>query len=111
VYAKDWHADEKYELEKVLNVLNGRNDSSPSLTPPIPVNNNKSDLEFHFLQSADNLKFWQIARDKNQLHIRFGKTGTQGQVQVKSFELEADAELAMEEMIRGQMEGGFGLGE
>ena len=46
----------------------------------------------HFIyQDEKSHKFWAVEQQGNELHISWGKVGTQGQSQVKSF---ADAVAA-----------------
>ncbi len=112
VYAKDWYADERFELEKIIRLLDGTiNTNNTNPAPTETRNILENHLHFSTYHSADHVRFWQIAQDKNQLQIRFGKTGTLGQVQIKSYELEGDAAIAMKELIKVQVEGGFVLGE
>jgi predicted DNA-binding WGR domain protein len=44
-------------------------------------------------------KFWQIEQQGSELHIAWGKIGTQGQSQVKAFDDAAKAEAAKAKLI------------
>ena len=57
----------------------------------------------HFIyQDEKSHKFWAVEQQGNELHVSWGKVGTNGQNQVKSF---ADVAAEGEEGICGASEG------
>ena len=66
-------------------------------------------LVFQQLVNTENgsNKFWEIAIDKAKLVVRFGKTGTRGQVQVKTFADEAMAEKERDKLLREKLGKGY----
>ncbi|HWU51566.1 MAG TPA: WGR domain-containing protein, partial [Tahibacter sp.] len=67
---------------------------------------------FEFSEGASN-KFWEIARNGADLDIRWGRIGTQGQSQTKSFADEAKAGAALDKLVaektgKGYVETGAG---
>ncbi|ARU05184.1 hypothetical protein CCO03_11230 [Comamonas serinivorans] len=52
-------------------------------------------------------KFWQIEQQGHELHIAWGKIGTQGQSQVKSFDDEAKAQVARDKLIKEKTGKGY----
>ena len=60
----------------------------------------------HFIyQDEKSHKFWAVEQQGNELHISWGKVGTQGQSQVKSF---ADAVAAEDQSGGGERRHGRG---
>ncbi|WP_386070450.1 DUF4132 domain-containing protein [Tahibacter sp. UC22_41] len=53
---------------------------------------------FEFSEGASN-KFWEIARNGTDLDIRWGRIGTQGQSQTKSFADAAKASAALDKLV------------
>jgi superfamily I DNA and/or RNA helicase/predicted DNA-binding WGR domain protein len=69
-------------------------------------------LEFERLtfKDATSNKFWEAAVQENKLIIRFGRIGTKGQVQVKTFKDAENAIKEKEKLIREKINKGyFGL--
>jgi len=61
-------------------------------------------FEFHDAKSA---KFWEISVDDATLTVRFGRTGTQGQTQVKSFPDAKAAQRQAEKLISEKTAKGY----
>ena len=106
VFAKDWLEDNNRVINSIIKQLNPetqelskRNDENIS----IEKKDNNNDLDFTFLKSEDGEKFWEIAQKVEQLHIRFGKTATKGQVLIKSFLNANEAEFAKQKLVEEQM--------
>jgi predicted DNA-binding WGR domain protein len=53
---------------------------------------------FEFADSSSN-KFWEVEQEGSDLNVRWGKIGTQGQSQTKSFADEAKCTAAMDKLI------------
>ena len=64
----------------------------------------KKYLEYSDLQSN---KFWYITQQNESLTIVFGKIGTKGQTQVKTFSSPADAEKEANKLIRSKIKKGY----
>lgn len=113
VFAKDWLEDSNRVLEAIIKKLNGdasipvtENKAQPVL--PKPEAQKENTLQFTKLISADKERFWEIAQQQTQLHIRFGRAGTKGQISVKTYASEQEAELAMKGLVEEQRGLGFG---
>ncbi|QYN43894.1 WGR domain-containing protein [Gilliamella sp. ESL0441] len=64
----------------------------------------KKYLEYSDLQSN---KFWYITQQDESLTIVFGKVGTKGQTQVKTFSSPADAEKEANKLIKSKIKKGY----
>ena len=64
----------------------------------------KKYLEYSDLQSN---KFWYITQQNESLTIVFGKIGTKGQTQVKTFSSPADAEKEANKLIKSKIKKGY----
>jgi predicted DNA-binding WGR domain protein len=111
VFAKDWLEDSHRVLLSIEKRLNeekvGDNPVNGVEELPIPLSEKQEDVTSARFQSGDGERFWEIAQDKLQLQIRFGKSGTRGQVQIKSFISEAEAATIKEELMREQIGLGY----
>jgi predicted DNA-binding WGR domain protein/very-short-patch-repair endonuclease len=112
VFAKDWLEDSTRVLNSIIKQIEqGTDFKEPTDNESSFLNEemvkNENDLIFKLLKSADGEKFWEIAQDKEQLHIRFGKTGSKGQVLIKTFMNEKEADFAKEILIEEQINLGF----
>ncbi|OCL22905.1 hypothetical protein A9G07_07535 [Gilliamella sp. wkB72] len=63
----------------------------------------------YYLEFKDTLsnKFWYITQQDESLTIVFGKIGTKGQTQVKTFSSPADAEKEANKLIRSKIKKGY----
>lgn len=62
----------------------------------------------HFIyQDEKSHKFWAVEQQGNELHINWGKVGTNGQSQVKSFADAAAAEKAELKLIAEKVKKGY----
>ena len=63
----------------------------------------------HYLEFKDTLsnKFWCITQQDESLTIVFGKIGTKGQTQVKTFSSPADAEKEANKLIKSKIKKGY----
>ncbi|MES2777959.1 MAG: AAA domain-containing protein [Bacteroidota bacterium] len=79
---------------------------NPGQAPVIP---GFEGLQFQRLQLSDasSNKFWEVATQDNKLIVRFGRIGTKGQVQVKTFADEATAVKEKEKMIQEKLSKGY----
>jgi predicted DNA-binding WGR domain protein/CRISPR/Cas system-associated endoribonuclease Cas2 len=79
------------------------------LTAPEPPAGLYADLAFQRFVFSDGTshKFWEAATDGLKMVVRFGRVGTRGQVQVKTFETAARAEEEKEKMIREKTGKGY----
>lgn len=110
VFAKDWLEDPERILkliERKLENENETNAASETITQPFLPETKPVVPGLIVLHSKENNQFWQILQLANKLEIRFGKTGTKGQVQIQSFLSEAEAIQKKEEMIAAKMQQGF----
>lgn len=58
-------------------------------------------------QDEKSHKFWTIEQKKQELHLNWGRVGTQGQSQIKSFDDEEQAGKAREKLIKEKTRKGY----
>ena len=130
VFARDWLHQPQKVMEQVLAALSsalppsgdtpspGSSAASPNGNMPAPASSgNKTSfpapagaydhLDFQRLNFRDAGidKFWEAATDGNQLILRWGKTGTRGQIQMKTFPDEEGARKEKERLIKEKFPG------
>jgi predicted DNA-binding WGR domain protein len=78
-------------------------------TAPDAVTGLYADLSYRrfVFSDASSNKFWEVATDGLKMVVRFGRVGTRGQVQVKTFGTTARAEEEKEKMIREKTGKGY----
>ncbi|EMR01558.1 AAA domain-containing protein [Cesiribacter andamanensis] len=133
VFTKDW----QQQKERVMKQLLKRLKEAPGPLPepeagplpeavlpepePIPSNPQAVEGERHPLGAAyDTLvytrlvyvdersdKFWETALEENKLIVRFGRSGSRGQIQFKTFDSAVLARLEQEKMIREKLKKGY----
>lgn len=127
VFAKDWLQQPQKVLEQVIKRIREEPVVEDLPMPevisqpiPLPIENTLTasttlagydHLSFErliFVEGSSN-KFWETAIDGNKLIVRFGRTGTKGQVQLKTFADEAAAKKEKEKMVREKMNKGYTL--
>jgi predicted DNA-binding WGR domain protein len=59
------------------------------------------------IREKDSEKFWEAAADGNKLIVRWGRSGTKGQIQLKRFPDEETAKKEMEKLIREKRNKGY----
>ena len=52
-------------------------------------------------------KFWEAAIETNKLIVRFGRSGTKGQTQIKTFADETSAEKEKNKLVKEKMLKGY----
>jgi predicted DNA-binding WGR domain protein len=78
--------------------------------PPVPVvaSTTASDSMRHFeFIGGSSRKFWEIALSENSFTVRFGRIGTPGQSQTKSFADEAAAKREADKLIAEKVKKGY----
>lgn len=126
VMAKDWWQHKSKILELIENNL--KNDEEEKIyefriieseisDPKIvsiemnePAENTIEKGSTFYLQNTQDghNKFWQIAIHEDvKLMVKFGKIGTKGQVQIKSFETNEKAQHEMEKLIAEKLKKGY----
>jgi predicted DNA-binding WGR domain protein len=129
VLARDWHQDPSAVIDAVERAL--REDvrtEAPDLPavpevptePPVPVARLEPELETAPVGAAGarrlvftegtSRKFWQVAREGVDLTITWGRLGTQGQVQVKTFGTEARAQAELDKLVAEKLRKGYADG-
>ncbi len=106
VYAKDWLQQPQKVIEDILRRLGKPQQAAPldSLIPQDAVPAGTTRL----LQGeGKSAKFWEAAVSGSKLFIRQGKTGTKGQIQVKTCIDAEDAEKEKEKMITEKKNSGW----
>ena len=64
-------------------------------------------MKSYIYQDEKSHKFWAVGQQGNELHISWGKVGTQGQSQIKSFADAAAAEKAELKLIAEKTKKGY----
>ncbi|HFO3591635.1 TPA: WGR domain-containing protein [Escherichia coli] len=64
-------------------------------------------MKSYIYQDEKSHKFWAVEQQGNELHISWGKVGTQGQSQVKNFADVAAAEKAKLKLIAEKTKKGY----
>ena len=64
-------------------------------------------MKTYIYQDEKSHKFWAVEQQENELHISWGKVGTNGQNQVKSFADAAAAEKAKLKLIAEKTKKGY----
>jgi DNA ligase-1 len=73
-----------------------------------PAMSNLSGIARRFEFTGGNShKFWEVSIQGNEVKVRFGRIGTQGQVQVKSFEEAEAAAKHVEKLVREKLGKGY----
>lgn len=112
VFAKDWLEDSGRILNLLVKQLEEGSDNVESLSKENEVKNelvdrNANNLVFTKLKSLDGERFWEVAQDKTQLQIRFGKVNSKGQIIIKTFANEMEANFAKDKLVDEQLLSGF----
>jgi predicted DNA-binding WGR domain protein len=125
VYSRDWLHQPQKIMEMIRKLLEEpasgvRDVSAPELQKADAVNLRHDDaggipaspydhLPFHRLRHKENghEKFWEITTDGNKMIIRWGRSGTRGQIQLKSFPDEVAAKKEMEKLLREKQNKGY----
>ncbi len=102
VYAKDWLHQPQKVLEQVLKALGA--DVIDKSVEGIKAGA-YDHLEFRRLVRGDN--FWEAAVEGVRLIVRWGKTGSRGQIRLVSFSDEESARSAWDRQEQEQLEKGF----
>ncbi|OYV06521.1 MAG: DNA helicase, partial [Verrucomicrobiales bacterium VVV1] len=125
VTAKDWWHEPAAILERIERVLRSEipdqetvkeieatsdelmipeTGAEPEEATPIPTISGIQRLEFI---EGNSRKFWEIGQLNETLNIRYGRIGTDGQSQVKTFSDSERASREMEKLIREKMRKGY----
>ncbi len=74
-----------------------------------PIASAYDDLNFRRLEWKDDTssKFWEVATDGHKLIVRYGRIGTRGQVQVKTFADFSTAEKEREKLVKEKLNKGY----
>lgn len=108
VYAKDWLQQPQKVIEEILRRL-GKPPQAAPLDSLIPQDAVPAGTTRLLQGEGKNEKFWEAAVSGPKLFIRQGKSGTKGQIQVKTCIDAADAEKEKERMIEEKKNGGWKL--
>ncbi|HVU55105.1 MAG TPA: AAA domain-containing protein [Puia sp.] len=128
VYSRDWLHQPQKVMDMIVRLLaepatNEREvvqEAAPVVEKPAAVSLRPEEtggspvspydhLAFRRLHHKENGsdKFWEAATDSNKLIVRWGRSGTKGQIQLKSFPDEEAAKKEMEKLIREKLNKGY----
>ncbi|MBO9154413.1 AAA domain-containing protein [Chitinophaga sp. GCM10012297] len=108
VYAKDWLQQPQKVIEEILRRL-GKPQQAAPLNSLIAQDAVPAGTTRLLQGEGKNEKFWEAAVSGSKLFIRQGKSGTKGQIQVKTCIDAEDAEKEKEKMIEEKKNGGWKL--
>lgn len=130
IYSKDWLQNPEKVIQQILaklkqNIIDNNEGEminvsiKPSLETtipaPIPIvihthdNSNLPQFKRYEFSDASSNKFWEVATDIEKLIIRFGRIGTKGQTQIKTYENVLEADKEMEKAIKEKLGKGYVL--
>lgn len=64
-------------------------------------------MRYFEFKDDKSAKFWEIKQEQNNLQIRWGKIGTNGQSQTKEFESDSKAQLAYDKLVKEKTGKGY----
>ena len=103
-----WWSEHRPERLAVLRI--GPGPASDPVSPPAkqtaPSSKSSNARYFEFTSGSSN-KFWEIGLDQDSFTVRFGRIGTPGQSQSKSFISETKAREEMEKLIADKLKKGY----
>ncbi|HLF94878.1 MAG TPA: WGR domain-containing protein, partial [Planctomycetota bacterium] len=120
--AKDWYADRAGVMQRLGDVLEGKEEAVeplPPLPPPPPVEKPIETAVFSAEPSPPSprrmfecfedgsSKFWEVSVAGNTMTVRFGRIGTDGQERSKPFADEASARREAEALVREKLGKGY----
>jgi predicted DNA-binding WGR domain protein/DNA polymerase III delta prime subunit len=103
VYAKDWLHQPQKVMEHVLRALGVEGGNRE--TAPMSANGPYDHLEFRKLQLGE--RFWEAAVDGKQLIIRRGRSGSKGQITLRTFPDEGSARDELDRQWEEQRQKGY----
>jgi predicted DNA-binding WGR domain protein len=128
VFAKDWLHHPDKVLDAIRKRITGQQETNTeeevpedipeNIPTPLPPNPNETPpvasgfydqlgyTTLTFSEGSSN-KFWEIATDGQKIVIRFGRIGTKGQTQVKTFDSVEAAIKEKEKMIKEKLAKGY----
>ncbi|WP_346320840.1 AAA domain-containing protein [Chitinophaga sp. YIM B06452] len=106
VYAKDWLQQPQKVMEDILRRL-GKPQQAAPLNAIIPQDAVPAGTTRLLQGEGKTEKFWEAAVSGSKLFIRQGKTGTKGQIQVKTCIDAADAEKEKEKLVEEKKNSGW----
>lgn len=101
---------EKLSEKKTNDTIETKNAAETKITEETKNEKvSESDLEFRrfYFKDETSDKFWEIAQDGVRMIVRFGKTGTKGQENVKVFENEQQTKMEIEKIILQKKKKGY----
>jgi predicted DNA-binding WGR domain protein len=100
VYAKDWLQQPQKVMEQVLRAL-GDN------TATIPLGTSGPQDHPAFRRLVLGEKWWEAATDSRQPIVRYGRSGSKGQITLRTFPDEGSARDELERQLEEQRQKGF----
>jgi predicted DNA-binding WGR domain protein len=101
--------DETAEVDQVGPTTGPVEEAAPIATEPAAPATPYDHLTFHRLinSEGETSRFWEAALDGCKLIVRYGRVGTKGQVQVKTFAKETTAQLEKDKLIKEKANKGY----
>jgi len=120
VYAKDWLHQPQKVMEQILKILGHQSTEKPrgmiggmgpagagGSTGVVGAAGLNPDLSFHRLVRLTDDVFWEAATDGNRLILNWGRNGTRGQTNQRSFADEGSARQELERLEKEQRKNGY----
>jgi DNA ligase-1 len=83
-----------------------KKEKAPAKAAPAPVQSTGDKRRFQFVEGTSD-KFWEIQTSGTEVTVRYGRTGSNGQTNTKSFPSEAAAQQHAEKLIAEKTEKGY----
>ncbi|MGN6511114.1 MAG: WGR domain-containing protein, partial [Chitinophaga sp.] len=106
VYAKDWLQQPEKVMEEIFRRL-GKPQHAAPLNAVLPQDAVPAGTTRMLYGEGKTEKFWEAAVSGSRLFIRQGKSGTKGQIQVRTCMDAADAEKEKEKLVEEKKNGGW----
>ncbi len=108
-FFEEVYLDEQVNQD-TIDIIEVEIDNSIEIEQPPSENANESTKsDFYRLINTENgsNKFWEAAVQENKLIVRYGRTGTKGQVQVKTFDHNIKAIAEKEKLYKEKLGKGY----
>ncbi len=135
ILTKDWYHDPEDVLRRIEKLLRNQDEANEtddeSTDADAPIAKSATEASSRKAQSLDEVKtvsattpteaphrrfefvsgssrkFWEITQSKNSFTVRFGRMGTNGQSQTKTFATEPEAQQEVENLIAEKLRKGY----
>ena len=119
VLAKDWWHDPRSVIERVERLLKNEKETEDeedeeivapkeeSAAPALPLAAEPTEKRRFELIEGGSRKFWEVGRNGTEMTIRYGRLGTNGHTQTKTFSDEARATREVQKLVAAKVGKGY----